>query len=154
MPVCSKCKIDKPAEAFSISSKNKSGLQRNCKDCVNEYNRVNQPWKKYQAKNPHQVWCRTEARKLIKAGVIKKGPCVICGATHSANGKSLEFHHPDYRYPAVGWWVCKLCHKNLPKGMSVQECFAFMQELIKNSPVVTKHKDHKKPKKRKEASHG
>ena len=148
MPVCRKCGIDKPAEAFSIRTESKSGLRNECKDCVSVYNRETQPWKKYQKKSPLRVWCGSESKKLMRAGLIKKGPCVVCGAKHSRNGKALEFHHTDYRYPEKGYWVCRLCHRNLPPGLFQQECFAFMEDVIKN--YARRMKD-KLPKKRTEA---
>ena len=49
MKVCSKCKIEKSFNEFSKSKRLKDGLQKECIDCVNKYN------KEYYLKNKDKI---------------------------------------------------------------------------------------------------
>ena len=47
---------------------------------------------------------RTTARRAVKAGLLIKTPCHVCGSEES------EIHHPDYDHPLNVVWLCKQHH--------------------------------------------
>ena len=45
----------------------------------------------------------------IKRGILKRGPCHLCGRTE--NGKvPMAAHHEDYFRPLDVIWLCARCH--------------------------------------------
>ena len=48
--------------------------------------------------------CRWAFNRLIKAGLIKKEPCILCG-------EKAEGHHPDYNKPFKVIWLCPVHHR-------------------------------------------
>lgn len=61
--------------------------------------------------NPKARWAQRCLRSALKAGLIEKRPCEVCGSEDS------EAHHPDYDKPAVVTWLCRLHHKHEHKRM-------------------------------------
>ena len=49
--------------------------------------------------------CRMKTHRLLKRGVIKRGPCQTCGWA------TVEAHHPDYGKPRLVIWLCDLHHR-------------------------------------------
>lgn len=47
---------------------------------------------------------RCAFQKAIREGVVKRGPCAVCG-----NPKS-EGHHEDYAHPLDVMWLCRIHH--------------------------------------------
>lgn len=85
-------------------SSEKSGYCRDCK------NRKAREYRRTHEKSPRQRIkdnCRSYTHSLIKRGKLKKGNCEECGDVNS------QAHHPDYRFPWVVTWLCRLCHAKL-----------------------------------------
>jgi hypothetical protein len=53
---------------------------------------------------------RNKTRALIKAGRIRKRPCIVCG------GKEVIAHHEDYNNPYKVIWICEKHHKEYHEG--------------------------------------
>ncbi len=85
MKQCSKCKINKPLEAFSKCSKNPDGLNYICKSCVSFYDQ--------QRERPRQ---REQKRAIIERNrrfvfeYLEEHPCECCGESDPV---VLEFDH-------------------------------------------------------------
>lgn len=62
------------------------------------------------AKYPEKHACRQQFQSAIRAGVITRGCCEICGA-QEAHG-----HHEDYSQPFVVRWLCQRHHNELHAG--------------------------------------
>ena len=124
MPICSKCKIEKPVEAFGIERRCKTGRRYQCKACYRErYKRdrdKNLAWQKavplakrmeyinkYEAKNPGKKEAWIIFRKALYHGEITRPEqCEDCGKK-----KPLDGHHGDYSKPLEVDWLCRACHK-------------------------------------------
>jgi len=65
--------------------------------------------KRYCEKNRIKRLAKDAVHNAIRAGKLKKLPCVICGC------KTVEAHHPDYTKPLKVMWVCKKDHKIIHK---------------------------------------
>ena len=61
--------------------------------------------KRYMSKNPKITKAHQAVIRAIKNGVIKRMPCVICGATKTHG------HHEDYNKPLEVIWLCPKHHK-------------------------------------------
>lgn len=48
---------------------------------------------------------RFKVYRAIKAGVLAKGPCEICGTT-----ENIRAHHDDYEKPLSVRWLCQKHH--------------------------------------------
>ena len=55
-------------------------------------------------KNRAKVEARWRAAAAVKAGVLKRGPCGVCGDERS------QMHHPDYGKPLEVEWLCRKHH--------------------------------------------
>ena len=133
---CSKCKQDKPPEAFNWENKAQGKRQNVCRACFSEYNKeryrknadlVKDRVKRYREENPSAVLAtkiracekkptpRNAARVIdaaIKAGEITRpGACSGCGA--SSDDVKIEAHHHDYTRPLDVIWLCPKCHSLL-----------------------------------------
>jgi hypothetical protein len=67
-----------------------------------------------------ELWqLRHNARKklgrAVKAGEIKRMPCIVCG------DKKSQGHHPDYSKPLEVVWLCKRHHLRLHRGQKIAE---------------------------------
>lgn len=75
-----------------------------CKECDEHY----QELKREYDKNGHYTFkqrVRALTRSYIKAGILVRQPCEVCGAT-----KKIEAHHDDYTKPMDIRWLCKQHH--------------------------------------------
>ena len=64
-----------------------------------------------KAKHPGKDRARGKVARAIKAGLLVRGPCAICGST-----KTIHGHHPDYRKPLDVTWLCVICHSAVHHG--------------------------------------
>jgi hypothetical protein len=65
----------------------------------------------YQGRYPERVRARRLVEYAIKAGLIKKLPCSICGDPKS------EAHHEDYEKPLEVVWLCRRHHREADKRL-------------------------------------
>ena len=70
---------------------------------------------KWRERHPGSHIAHRRVSEAIRAGTLKKLPCVICGSNKS------EAHHPDYRMPLNVVWLC-LKHHRLVEGRLVVQC--------------------------------
>lgn len=61
--------------------------------------------KKWRTAYPERMRAHTILNNAVRAGVVKKQPCHICGSDRG------EAHHPDYSSPLDVVWLCPLHHK-------------------------------------------
>jgi len=130
---CPKCKEEKNATPiyFPRSTKKKDGLACWCKQCKRKIDRIysrkyrkeNPEWKKednrrnkkiindsvkrWQKKYPEKKRAHTKVHKAIREGVLKREPCVVCGAL------KVDGHHPDYSKPLEVIWLCHAHHQQI-----------------------------------------
>lgn len=52
----------------------------------------------------------------IKAGLLMRLPCEICGTT-----EKVEAHHHDYMKPFDIKWLCKKHHDDCHKSLNIKE---------------------------------
>lgn len=74
-----------------------------CRYCYSDY-------KKNRNKLSHEskkIKARQKAKLLVRAGIIVREPCKLCGSTNSEN------HHPDYNNPTDVTFLCNKCHNEL-----------------------------------------
>lgn len=122
MKTCIACKITKEITEFTIDSKSRDLKNCRCKECWSEYKRNYSS--QYRKKNPEVgrvsvlKWKQRDRKnkqnksivsarvfRAIKAGLIKKEPCCVCGAVKSIG------HHNDYNKPLVVTWLCPAHHQ-------------------------------------------
>lgn len=60
--------------------------------------------KQWKASNPERRAAQTLLGNAIRAGRIRKHPCLLCG-------RPAEAHHPDYSAPLDVVWLCSAHHK-------------------------------------------
>ena len=68
---------------------------------------------KHKINNPEKNRARIIAYRAYTSGKIERQPCEHCGIEKS------EAHHPDYSKPLEVKWLCKKCHVQLHKNMSL-----------------------------------
>ena len=127
---CSSCKVTKSIEEFNFSWK-KRYRRKMCKECQRAKNtqwfrdhrdtekgrrdyerRKNKPGfipagKLASIRFPEKYKARNTLMNAVKAGKIKRGLCVKCGA------QKVEGHHPDYSKPLEAVWLCNKHHMEL-----------------------------------------
>jgi hypothetical protein len=86
---CTKCKLDKPVEAFSWRNKGKEKRHPTCKEC---HKRI---WDHPRYQNNKTKWRekanrRRDAIKAVVAKYLEDKSCIDCGFHHPA---ALEFDH-------------------------------------------------------------
>ena len=130
MKTCFKCLVQKPMEDFYKHVAMADGRLGKCKDCtkrdVNEHRLKNleairaydnrrsaQPHrvaarvvntKEYRAAFPKRAKANAKVSRAVRAGLLKKQPCWVCGGDAVA-------HHPDYDRPLDVVWLCQPHHK-------------------------------------------
>lgn len=138
--ICFKCKIMKTLDNFYSHKAMGDGTLNKCKECtkkdcknryykcidkIREYERNRfktetrkEKIKEYQRKRRriHKVKCRavTLVQQALQNGILKKKPCVHCGAN-----KKIEAHHRDYNKPLDVVWCCFKCHREIEHGQMV-----------------------------------
>lgn len=88
--------------------RDKWGNRKYCKRC--KIKRSNSTRHKYSEMTEFEklkAKTRRHSRALVKAGLVKKTPCDVCGNPNS------EIHHNDYRDAWHFRWLCKKCHTNV-----------------------------------------
>lgn len=134
---CFKCGVTQPRTEFYKHGAMGDGLLGKCKGCtkadVNAHRLANlekiRQYDRDRAKHPHRIanaaeqakrWLSEDKRRssahnkvarALRAGVIEKTPCCICGAE-----KSLA-HHESYDRPLDVVWYCQSHHKARHKEM-------------------------------------
>jgi hypothetical protein len=137
---CTKCKEEKPFEAFYKNTNYKDGHRSQCKNCQKQQrsnwckqnrersNTYQTNWRKnnpekvkeIQRKNciylrqnqPEKVRARKLIHKKISRGQMDKKPCVICGKIKT------EAHHCNYSKPLDVMWLCKEHHDGWHRAFS------------------------------------
>lgn len=61
--------------------------------------------RKWGFRNRHKTRAELRMRRAVKAGIVKKKPCQVCGS------KNSEAHHEDYSKPLEVVWLCDKHHK-------------------------------------------
>jgi hypothetical protein len=69
---------------------------------------------KWRNNHPERYHCQEHVRKLIKAKLLVRLPCEVCGNTKS------QAHHPDYTKPDKVVWLCQKHHT--AEHQKVQMC--------------------------------
>ena len=64
-------------------------------------NKSNHIWR---AKNPEKRSAHAQVSQALRAGVLRKTPCVVCGDVR------VHGHHEDYTKPLDVIWLCSACH--------------------------------------------
>ena len=62
----------------------------------------------WRAKNPEKYTAHTAVNNAIKAGLLQKQPCEVCGTSDR-----IHAHHDDYSQPLTVRWLCCPCHGDL-----------------------------------------
>lgn len=130
MKTCFKCRCSKPLTEFYKHSQMGDGHLGKCKECTKtdvKQNRLREvervrAYDRMRASQPHRVASRTKYTEIyrktnpkraranamvtraVRAGLLKKQPCWVCGE------KALA-HHPDYDSPLDVVWLCQPHHK-------------------------------------------
>ena len=125
--ICAICRVEKPLEQFYRCRSKPLGRDYRCKDCFRVIRRKldktpkrilkSKEWLKSEkgkelyrrryAQNKIQVRVYRTIQRLIKAGIILRQPCEICG---TENGNA---HHPDYSQPLKIVWLCQKHHAEI-----------------------------------------
>lgn len=142
MKTCTKCKLEKPLEAFSKSTQRKSGYLNSCKECDNKKKQANNAalreldpeaylqkrrdyFQTYKQRHPDKIKDADRRRSLMaKYGITPEeydtlleaqgGTCAVCPATPGR--KSLAVDHDHNCCPGQ-----KTCGKCI-RGLLCQNC--------------------------------
>jgi hypothetical protein len=103
LPISSFCKMAKGLDRLETRCRtcNKSRI-RKIRDDSPGYNRAHS--RKFKEVHPEKRAAHLAVARGLRAGVIAKAPCVVCG-----NPKS-ESHHEDYSKPLEVIWFCRAHH--------------------------------------------
>jgi hypothetical protein len=126
---CSKCKQEKPGEAFASSAANATGKSAYCRPCHRLMKKaehkahpenVTNDSKKYRERHPAKAianarrhretfpkaaYARMAIKNAITRGRLSRGPCETCGEARLVHG-----HHDDYDKPLYVRWLCPRHH--------------------------------------------
>lgn len=122
---CSKCRVDKPFDAFQKARRRPDGLQAYCRACVNanyrrnyaaapevfrERNRAQRERHHYgrAAISPEAHRAHMAVHRAVKIGALTRPEC--CSACGTGTAKA-HAHHDDYSKPLDVIWLCAPCHK-------------------------------------------
>jgi len=59
---------------------------------------------RWQLKHPKRRWAHNALRAALKAGLLERQPCEVCGCDQ------VDGHHPDYDQPIAVIWLCRKHH--------------------------------------------
>lgn len=82
--------------------KNKASFSAYKKNNRELYRIANQ---KYRLKYKEKIKAHSIINRAIRAGTVKRKPCVKCGVL-----KNVQAHHPDYSKPLKVIWLCPIHH--------------------------------------------
>lgn len=88
MKTCSKCNLEKEPTEFYKQSRNKDGLQHQCKVCANSYMQTESTKAKYRIRSTNGAVNKAKTFAEFKATC----QCVRCGENDPV---CLDFHHTD-----------------------------------------------------------
>lgn len=139
MKQCLKCKVEKESSKFSKCLLRKDGLQDQCKECRQEYQRKyrqtkegkeifqkygksikgREALKRHEHKQhkpyPEKLKAHRTLNNAIRDGKITRPSiCEVCFEEGLIDG-----HHEDYSKPFDVDWLCKKCHKELHRKVLV-----------------------------------
>lgn len=130
LKTCFKCGVEKTTDDFYRHPYMGDGLLGKCKECTKidvwkdrqknieqkrEYDRARAslPHRKalrqrtsseWLIKHPDRKRAHSKLHYALRAGVVKRLPCWVCG-------EKAEAHHPDYSAPLDVVWLCPTHHK-------------------------------------------
>jgi len=78
----------------------------------NNPDKVTEIRNKYRHNNPEKIKAHSILNNAIRAGLIQRLPCSICGST-----KRIHGHHPCYSKPLDVVWLCPLHHAEHHKAV-------------------------------------
>lgn len=106
--VCTRCKLRRHLDAFSLLARGALGLNPRCRDCIRE-----------------QGIQYTERKRIAQAGRPKSEVCECCGEPNRRR-RAMHFDH-DHVTGAFRGWLCHDCNSALG---SVQDSPKRLQQLI------------------------
>ena len=62
---------------------------------------------RHHLRHPEERKARNAVNHAIRAGLLTRGPCEVCGA------ERVQGHHDDYGKPLEPRWLCVRCHGKL-----------------------------------------
>lgn len=100
MKVCTKCGLSKTLDSFSNYKRNKDGKHSNCKECRNNYYKLNvsksqKEIKRLKKRNQEK---RIAAQNYIR--ILKNNPCVDCGNIYPYY--NMQFDHLEDKEWTLG----------------------------------------------------
>lgn len=110
---CKICKEQKEIIAFVKSAKQLDGLESRCRDCNRKRIRAirektpgynTEHTRKFRQNHPEKRAAHLAVARGLRAGLIVKQPCVVCGDIKS------ESHHEDYTKQLDVIWFCRKHH--------------------------------------------
>ena len=63
------------------------------------------PQHRWNKAHPLALLAHQTVRSALKRGLIRRGPCEVCGSSDT------EAHHGDYWQPLKVRWLCRLHHR-------------------------------------------
>lgn len=132
MKICFKCGESKPIDDFYKHKKMADGHLNKCKECTKvdmyesrhykhrdrvltyDKSRSSRPERivlrkikqgKYRAKYPERGSANRKLFRAVKAGMVEKLHCFICGS------EKTVAHHTDYSRPLMVEWLCQAHHQ-------------------------------------------
>ena len=94
MKTCSKCKEEKANSNFHISSKEKDGLQKQCKSCQSKRKKEWYKENKEKALNDNYKYkYGISLKEYNELNKIQNGCCAICGKSEQENKRKLAVDH-------------------------------------------------------------
>lgn len=71
---------------------------------------------KWDRAHPKERWAQRSLHAAIRAGLIERGPCEVCGVIHGIDGAIVDGHHDSYDLPMAVRWLCRLHHRKWHRG--------------------------------------
>lgn len=129
---CKKCGTDKPLADFHKRKASKDGLSHMCKQCQRDRDQKRyednrdemlaqrrayqksdagkaahfRATQKYKETSPKKRAAHIQVGNALRGGLLRKGPCEVCGTSLQVVG-----HHDDYDHPLRVRWLCETHHK-------------------------------------------